>query len=99
MNPSPENLRLVWIDLEMTGLNASTDQILEIAAVVTGPDLVPLASIERVIYQPDEVLAAMSDRVRRIHTENGLLEEVRASKLSRNHAERAVLTEIAEHAP
>jgi oligoribonuclease len=99
MSPPADTLRLVWIDLEMTGLNPQADSILEIAAVVTGADLVPLAEVERVIYQPDDVLERMSDRVRRMHTENGLLEAVRKSGVSRQEAERAVLTAIAPHCP
>jgi oligoribonuclease len=99
MSPPPDSLRLVWIDLEMTGLNAATDHILEIAAVVTGADLVALAEIDRVIHQPDDVLERMSARVRRIHTENGLITEVRASQTSRAEAERAVLATIARFCP
>jgi oligoribonuclease len=99
MAVSSENLRLVWIDMEMTGLNAATDHILEIAAVVTGPDLVPLAEVEKVIFQPDDVLDRMSARVRRIHTDNHLIDEVRASKTTRAEAERSVLATIARHSP
>lgn len=99
MSDSPQNLRLVWIDLEMTGLNAAADSILEIAAVVTGPDLVPLVEVERVIHQPDDVLDQMSDRVRRIHADNGLIEAVRASKTKCHQAERAVLGAIAPFVP
>jgi oligoribonuclease len=99
MSDSPENLRLVWIDLEMTGLNAASDEILEIACVVTGPDLAPIMEIERVIHQPEEVLDQISDRVRRIHNENGLIEAVRASTTTRNQAERAVLAALAPVVP
>src|SRR5688572_20192974 len=99
MSLPPENLRLGWIDLEMTGLNAATDHVLEIAAVVTGPDLVPLDEIERVIRQPDDVVERMSARVARIHTENGLLEAVRTSTTTRAEAERAVLQTISRHCP
>jgi oligoribonuclease len=99
MSLAPESLRLVWIDLEMTGLNAATDHVLEIAAVVTGPDLVPLAEIERVIFQPDDVLDRMSGRVKKIHTDNGLLDAVRNSKTTRAEAERAVLQAISRHCP
>jgi oligoribonuclease len=94
-----ESLRLVWIDLEMTGLNAAADHVLEIACVVTGADLQPLAEVERVIFQPDDLLDKMSGRVRKIHTENGLLPEVRASRTSRAEAERAVLATVAAHCP
>jgi oligoribonuclease len=99
MSAAADSLRLVWIDMEMTGLNAALDHVLEIAAVVTGPDLVPLAEVERVMFQPDDVLERMSDRVRRIHTDNGLVDAVRASKVTRAEAERAVLQTIARHAP
>ena len=98
--PSPrDSLRLVWIDMEMTGLNAAADHVLEIAAVVTGADLKVLGEVERVIFQPDDVLERMSTRVRKIHTENGLIAEVRASTTSRAEAERAVLTMVSRHCP
>jgi oligoribonuclease len=99
MTSPPDSFRLVWIDLEMTGLNAAADHILEIAAVITGADLVPLADVERVIFQPDDVLERMSTRVRKIHSENSLIAEVRASKTTRAEAERAVLSTISRHCP
>jgi oligoribonuclease len=73
---------LVWVDLEMTGLDVETCAIIEMAVVVTGKDLEPLAELERVVWQPDEVLDRMSPFVRDMHTKNGLLEKVRASKTS-----------------
>ena len=97
--PARDDLRLVWIDLEMTGLNAATDGILEIAAVVTGPDLQPLVEVERVVSVPDEYLERMSERVRRMHTENGLLDAVRKGGLPLREAERQVLTAIAPYSP
>src|SRR5687767_3471761 len=93
------DLRLVWVDLEMTGLNAATDAIIEIAAVVTGADLVPLVEFERVVSAPDDFLERMSERVRRMHTENGLLEEVRRSGVSLREAERALMAAISPHVP
>lgn len=99
MSGAAEGLRLVWIDLEMTGLNAASDHLLEIAAVITGADLKPIAEIERVVFQPDDVLERMSARVRKLHTDNGLLEAVRASGVSRAEAERAVLATVARHCP
>jgi oligoribonuclease len=98
MRPS-EDVRLVWMDLEMTGLNPATDAILEIAAVVTGADLVPLCEVERVVAAPEDHLFRMSDRVRRMHTENGLLDAVRAQGVHLQEAEREVLTAIAPHCP
>ncbi len=93
------HLRLVWIDLEMTGLNPAADAILEIAAVVTGPDLIPLVEFERVIAAPEEFLDRMSERVRRMHTENGLLAEVAHSGHHLREVERDVLAAIAPHCP
>jgi oligoribonuclease len=99
MSLAPDGLRLVWIDLEMTGLNAASDHVLEIAAVVTGPDLVPLAEVERIIHQPDDVLERMSGRVKKIHTDNGLLAAVTASRTTRAEAERAVLQTVSRFCP
>ena len=96
---APSHLRLVWLDLEMTGLNPASDAILEIAAVVTGPDLVPLVEIERVMAAPEDFLERMSDRVRRMHTENGLLEAVRTSPNHLRDVEREVLATIAPFCP
>lgn len=99
MSAASDDLRLVWIDLEMTGLNPASDAILEIAAVVTGPDLVPLVEVERVVAAPDEFFERMSERVRRMHTENGLLEAIRQNGVSLREAERAVVNAIADHVP
>lgn len=90
-------LRLVWIDLEMTGLNARHDAILEIAVVITGPDLKPLAEIERVVHQPPDVLDKMSARVRQIHTDNGLLKDVNERSVDVRVAEKEVLGVVAQH--
>jgi oligoribonuclease len=97
--PSRDEVRLVWIDLEMTGLNPATDAVLEIAAVVTGADLEPLVEIERVVSAPEDFLDRMSERVRRMHTENGLLDAVRSNGVSLREAERQVLNAIVPHCP
>lgn len=96
---SEADLRLVWIDMEMTGLNPATDAILEIAAIVTGPDLVPLVEVEAVVAAPEDMLERMSGRVRKMHTENGLLDAVATKGLGLREAERKILTAIAPHAP
>jgi oligoribonuclease len=96
---APSQLRLVWLDLEMTGLNPASDAVLEIAAVVTGPDLQPLVEYERVLAAPEDFLERMSDRVRRMHTENGLLDEVRKSRNHLRDVEREILATIAPHCP
>ncbi|KAL3693416.1 hypothetical protein R1sor_007067 [Riccia sorocarpa] len=83
---------LVWIDLEMTGLDIKKDRILEIACVITdgkldkvieGPDLI--------INQPDDALAGMNDWCQEHHTASGLVEGVRRSTISEQEAEQQVL--------
>ena len=81
-------LRFVWIDLEMTGLDPERCAIIELGLLITGPDLAPIARLERVIWQPEEVLARMDPFVRTMHTRNGLLDKVRASEHSLADVER-----------
>ena len=92
------DLKLVWIDLEMTGLDVETCAIVEVAAIVTGDDLVPLGQYEAAIHQPQGVLAGMNDFVRNMHTQSGLLERVRASQISVGQAERAICDLVAQYA-
>ncbi|HKN90416.1 MAG TPA: exonuclease domain-containing protein, partial [Acidimicrobiia bacterium] len=69
---------LVWMDLEMTGLDVERDVIVEIAALATSATtLEPLdAGLSVVVAQPPEVLAGMSDFVRQMHERSGLLTEI-----------------------
>ena len=89
--------RLVWIDLEMTGLNHDVDQILEIAVVVTGADLQPLAEYTRVVHHAEETVQRMSKIVHSMHSANGLIEDVLASTATLREAERSALAVIVEH--
>jgi oligoribonuclease len=83
---------LVWLDLEMTGLDPSRDHVIEIATVVTDKHLVVLAEGPVfAIHQPDTVLAAMDDWNKRQHSLSGLAERVRASTTSARAAEQATL--------
>src|SRR5690606_21621274 len=83
---------LVWIDLEMTGLNPDTDCILEIATVVTDKDLIVLdEGPVCAINQPDEVLGAMDEWNTRQHGSSGLIERVRASWVTAQEAEQQTL--------
>ena len=87
-----DNGNLVWIDLEMTGLNPSTDKILEVATVVTDSQLCILADGPVIaIHQPEEVLAAMDLWNSKQHRESGLLERVRRSPYSCRQAEAETL--------
>lgn len=86
---------LVWLDLEMTGLDPDFCQILEIAVLLTDGDLNLLpGGYHAVIHQPPSVLRKMSRVVRRMHSESGLLDRVRASKISLARAEREALAFI-----
>jgi oligoribonuclease len=88
---------IVWMDLEMTGLDPERDHIIEIATLITDADLHVLAEgPELVIHQPDGVLEAMDDWNRHHHRESGLTERVRASKITLAQAERATLEFLKE---
>ncbi|KFE66119.1 oligoribonuclease [Hyalangium minutum] len=89
--------RFVWLDLEMTGLDPETCAIIEIGVIITGPDLRPIAEIDRVIWQPEEALARMEPVVKEMHTKNGLTAKVRSSTTSLRIAEREVTALVAEH--
>lgn len=84
----PSENNLIWIDLEMTGLNPDQDLIIEIATIVTDADLNVLAEGPvRAIHQPDEVMDSMDDWNTKQHGQSGLTKRVRESKVSLNGAE------------
>ncbi|RMF99211.1 MAG: oligoribonuclease [Gammaproteobacteria bacterium] len=92
--------RLIWIDLEMTGLDTQRDSIIEIATVVTDADLEVVAEGPVLaIHQPDEVLAAMDEWNTRQHGNSGLTERVRASRVTTAAAEQATLRFLRGHVP
>ena len=89
---------LAWIDLEMTGLDTSSDAIIEIAAVVTDKDLQIVAEGPNlVIYQPGEVLSEMDEWNQKQHQYSGLLEEVKNSRIHYHEAEQKVLGFFCRH--
>ena len=91
---------LVWMDLEMTGLDSRTDVIVEIATLVTDDDLNIVAEgPDLVVHQPEEALAGMDQVVVDMHTSSGLLDEIRASTLTLADAGEATLAFIKEHVP
>jgi len=92
----PNNL--VWIDMEMTGLQPDSDRIIEIAMLVTDAQLNVLAEGPvLVVHQPDAVLEAMDSWNRSTHKKTGLIERVRASRMAEAEAERAALEFLAQH--
>jgi len=91
---------LVWMDLEMTGLDHTSDVIVEIATIITDDDLQILAEgPDLVVHQPDDVLARMDPFVVDMHTRSGLLDEIKASEISLEAAGAATLEFIKEHVP
>lgn len=68
--------KLLWLDLEMTGLHPVSDRILEVAAIVTDFDFNVLDNYESVVFQPAEVLAGMNDWARQTHAASGLLDRI-----------------------
>lgn len=79
---------LIWIDLEMTGLDPEKQRIIEIATIVTDKDLKILAEGPVIaVKQPDELLAQMDSWCTATHAANGLIERVKASKLTERAAE------------
>lgn len=89
---------LIWIDLEMTGLDPATDRIIEIATLVTDSDLNELAAGPvRVIHQPEACLAGMDEWNTDQHGASGLTEAVRGSGCDEAQAERETLAFLAEH--
>jgi oligoribonuclease len=98
MAQSADNL--IWIDLEMTGLDPDTDHIIEIATVVTNVQLEILAEGPIIaIYQPDQNLADMDDWNTKQHTKSGLLERVKKSVTSSVQAETATLDFLRQYVP
>jgi oligoribonuclease len=90
--------RLIWIDLEMTGLVPETDRIIEIATVVTDADLELLAEGPVIaVRQTDAALTAMDAWNTRTHGASGLIDRVRASKSDEAAAERATVEFLAQH--
>ncbi|CAB0856196.1 oligoribonuclease [Corynebacterium diphtheriae] len=94
----PKNDRLVWIDLEMTGLELDRHVIVEVAALITDADLNIIGEgVDLVVHATPEQLAEMDDFVTTMHTSSGLLEEIKTSTVSLQEAEDAVLALIAQH--
>lgn len=89
---------LVWLDMEMSGLNVEKDRILEIAVVITDKELNILTeSPSYAIYQPDEVLNSMDKWNTSIHTKSGLVERVRKSQCSISQVEQELLNLIKQY--
>jgi oligoribonuclease len=91
---------LVWMDLEMTGLDASHHRIIEIATLVTDARLEVVAEgPDLVVYQPEAVLDEMNEWSRQHHAESGLLDRVRTCGVTESEAEAQTLEFLRTHCP
>lgn len=89
---------LVWMDLEMTGLDPRKERIIEVATIVTDSELNVVAEgPEIVVHQPEELLAAMDAWNTEHHAQSGLLAKVRSSTVGEAEAEERTLAFLAEH--
>jgi oligoribonuclease len=92
--------RLVWIDLEMTGLDTAKHTIVEIAVLVTDSELELVDDgIDLIIHASPDVLATMDDFVRKMHTKSGLLPAIESSTLSLEDAGRQVVEYLGTQLP
>lgn len=90
--------RIVWMDLEMTGLDTAKDHILEAAVLITDADLEIVAEGPNlIIHQPDSILDAMGEWCKKTHGESGLTEASRQSKISVQVAQEIILDFVSKH--
>ena len=89
---------LVWLDMEMSGLDPAKERIIEIATILTDGQLTEIAvGPDLVIHQPDELIAGMDDWNKKHHGASGLIDRVRASTVTDAEAEAATLEFIKQH--
>jgi oligoribonuclease len=91
---------LIWLDCEMTGLDPDTERLLEIAVIVTGPNLKPrIEGPVLVIHQSDALLDKMDSWNKGTHGKSGLIDKVKASTLSEADAEAEILAFLKKYVP
>lgn len=95
-----DNNNLIWVDMEMTGLNPDTDRIIEVALVITDAQLNTIAEGPvLVVHQSDEVLDAMDKWNKSTHAKSGLIDKVKASPLSEDEVETQLIEFLKLHVP
>lgn len=98
MAQDPGNL--IWIDMEMSGLDPETDRVLEVAIVVTDSQLNTIAEAPvLVVHQPNDVLDRMDDWNRSTHGKSGLVERVKASRLTDAQVEEQMVAFLENYVP
>lgn len=91
---------LVWLDCEMTGLDPEKERLIEIAIIVTGPQLTPrIEGPVLAIHQSDELLSQMDNWNKGTHGRSGLIDKVKASTVTEQEAEVQILAFIAQYVP
>ena len=91
---------LIWIDMEMSGLNPDTDKILEVALVVTDSDLNIVAEAPvLIVHQPAALLEAMDEWNKSTHANTGLIDKVKASNLNEAEVETRLIAFLSQHVP
>ncbi len=96
----PNEFNLVWIDMEMTGLDPDNDRVIEVAAIVTDPELNVLAEGPVfAIHQPDAVLDAMDAWNKGTHGRSGLIDRVKASTVTEAAAEQQMIEFLKQYVP
>ncbi len=91
---------LIWIDMEMSGLNPEADRVLEVAIVVTDSQLVTVAEAPvKIVHQPDEVLDRMDSWNRSTHRKTGLIDKVKAATQSAAEVEAELIAFLSQYLP
>lgn len=97
--PQDQN-HLIWLDMEMTGLNPDTDRIIEVAMIITDSQLNVVAESPVIaVHQPDSVLDAMDDWNKNTHGKSGLIASVKASTVGEAEAEAQLLAFLEQYVP
>ncbi len=91
---------LIWIDMEMSGLNSDSDRIIEVALVITDSQLNVVSEAPAlVVYQADAVLDGMDNWNKSTHSKSGLIGKVKASKLTEAEVEASMIAFLQQHVP
>ncbi|MGL6046104.1 MAG: oligoribonuclease [Vogesella sp.] len=95
-----EPTHLIWLDMEMTGLNPDGDRIIEVAMIITDSQLNVVAESPVIaVHQSDSVLDAMDDWNKNTHGKSGLVARVKASTVNEAQAEQVLLAFLQQHVP